>query len=230
MRISKRDANLLMVFLGLLMVLVVYFVPVANYSEETEQLVAQTNALKPELAALEEHQRKIPEYNEGIEAAKVGIAAERDLYAEEVRTEDCIMYAVMLEREYELGISSASFVEPQAVKTLNSMNEQGQMADFTAYSTNMSLVCRMGYENLKQAINRLYQTADKTMLDSVSVSYDPETAGLVGTLNIAKLFVADGDYEYVPTPVEYGPLGTLNPFGTLTPPEVPEGEVETTDQ
>lgn len=228
MRISKRDANLLLVVLGLLIVLLVYFLPLANLNEETEAITAQANALKPRLAELQDHQSKVDIYNSGIEASKVIIAQEKTLYAPEIRTEDYIMYAVMLEEEIGLDISTASFTDAWVISSFQSPAEDGTApAEYTAYGVNMTVVCKMGYEEFKQAVNRINETADKTLLDNVSVSYDPETGELAGTMTISKIFLADGKYEYVPTPVEFGQLGTLNPFGTVAPQDI---EVETTTE
>jgi hypothetical protein len=214
-QLSKRDVNLLLIVLGLGVTLAVYFLVFLDFTARAETLNAQTESLRPRLAVLRGYEAEVPSYNRAIREYADFIARELGNYAQEVRTEDLIMYAVMLENEMKLNIASASFTEPAAVSEFTLPDEDGAPLPYRAYAISMTLSSRMGYAELKNAIDRLYATADRTVLDAVSVTFDAATGGLVGTVTISKIFIADGSYVYTETAVPPGPLGNSNPFGTI---------------
>ena len=221
--ISKRDVNLLLVILGLAIVLVTYFLVFTKFNDEATALDAETESLKPRLYQLQDYEAGIPRFNEGISAATARIDEEKLGYAQDVRTEDLIMYAVMLEEEMGVQISAASFSPPTLISEFDAPDAEGNPVHYQAFKTAMTLNAKFGYEPLKEAINKIYETADKTMLEDISITFDVETGGLVGTVTISKVFVTDGSYVYSPTRVPAGPFGNTNPFATITAP--PEGEL-----
>ena len=221
--LSKRDVNLLLVVLGLAIVLLTYFLVFTNFSDQTDALTAETDALRPRLAELQDYVENIPVFEAGILEATERIDAEKLGYVQQVRTEDLIMYAVMLEDEMGVSISSASFSPPVLLYEFDAPDAEGNTVHYQVLKTTMTLNAKFGYEPIKAAINRLYETADKTMLEDLSITFDVETGGLVGNVTIGKVFVTDGTYEYSPTKVPAGPFGNTNPFATITAP--PEGEI-----
>ena len=216
--LSKRDVNLLLVVLGLAIVLATYFLVYSNFTRQTETLNTEIVNLRPRLIQLQEHEANIPIYDLGIVDATTRINEEKQTYVQEIRTEDLIMYAVMLEDEMGISISSASFTPPTLISEFTAPNENGDPAYYSAYKVSMTLNAKFGYEPLKDAINRIYETVDKTMLDDVSITFDVETGGLLGNITISKVFVTDGTYVYEPTQVPVGASGTVNPFATITMP------------
>lgn len=217
MRLSKQDIRLLLIVLGLLIIIFVYFIPVNNMNLEAEQYQAETAAMQPRLIELRDHYAKLGEYQSGIIEAAETFKSESALYPEQVRVEDFVMFAVMLEEDFGFEISGATFTDSVVLSNFTGIEESGDellQTEYTAYCVEMTVSCRMDYSQFKDSVDRINATPHKTLLNTVNVSYDQETGGLVGTMTISKLFLTDGKYDYVPTDVPMGPVGLDNPFGT----------------
>ena len=211
---AKRDINIVLIIVGILGAVLLYFFLYTDFADRTEALNYDTQALTARLDELLEHEASVPMYNEKTREYAAQITTELGNYSQQVRTEDLIMYAVMLEDEMKLDISSASFTDPEVLSTFALPTADGNIS-FTAYSVSMTVNTRMGYSDMKDAITRVYTTQDRTVLDSLSIVFDGETGGLAGTITISKVFVDDGSYIYWPTDVPSGSLGNPNPFGTI---------------
>ena len=222
--LSKRDINLLLIVIGLAIILLTYFLVFTNLSSQVETLNADTEQMRPRLTQLQDYAAAIPLFEEGILEASARIDEERLSYPEQVRTEDLIMYAVMLEEEMGVRISSASFNPPTLISEFYAPNAEGTLVRYQAYITSMAINSAFGYDPLKDAINRIYATADKTLLDDITLTFDGESGGLAGNMTISKIFVTDGSYVYSPTQIPAGPFGNTNPFATITAPVI--GDVE----
>ncbi|MDR0838368.1 MAG: hypothetical protein LBN99_01850 [Oscillospiraceae bacterium] len=213
--ISKRDINLLLTVFGLLITLAVYFLVFSRLTAAADALDAGTEALRPRLATLQAYLAELPEYEAGIRDRSALISSELAGYARQVRTEDLIMYAVMLESEAALDIASATFAEPVPVSEFSAPGADGAAVAYRAYSVSMTLNSQMTYAALKDAIDIINATPDRTLLDSLSVTFDSVRGGLIGTVTLSKVFITDGSYVYAPTVVPDGAYGNGNPFGTV---------------
>jgi hypothetical protein len=56
---------------------------------------------------------------------------------------------------------------------------------------------------------------EKTLTDSLSVSYDSSGGGLTGAITLSRVYLDDGSGVYTPAETPDGPVGTDNPFGTV---------------
>jgi hypothetical protein len=149
-------------------------------------------------------------------------------YPSDVRPEDEIMYAVDLEDEVGLSISSAAFGDPELVMQLRGIMEADDgsytVVPLSAYRSTMDCACTLNYQELKNAVDYINFTQDCTRLNNVSVSYDSETGELMGTISIDKYFITGLDDEYHETYVPPMSLGTDNIFGTITTSETGTAE------
>ena len=214
--LSKKDLNVLLIALGIIILLLTFFLVVGNFNEKTEVLTAETESLIPRLSRLQEHETNIAFYNEQIKEAGDNITAEKQSYPASVRVEDLIMFAVNMEYETSAIIDAVNFNMPELLGDFDAPNADGEPVRYSVYRVSMDMGAKFGYEPLKQMISHIYNTREKTTLDSVSVSFDSGTGYLMGNVAISKIYITDGTEVYVPTDVPYGSFGTDNPFGSVT--------------
>lgn len=220
MTISKRDAKLLLILLGIIILLVGYLAVYNPYVNKTEAVEAETAALQPELTELQGYYQNLDTYEAGIDSAAGTIDNEMANYPTDVRPEDLIMYAIKLEDKIGLSVSSISFSGAEDILDfqLPVKADDGtySLRDVSAYSSGMTVNCNLGYQQLKDMIDYIADTEHRTSLDTVSVNFNSEDGKLIGTATINKYFVAGADETYVPTEVPNVPLGTDDLFGTFS--------------
>lgn len=220
MTISKRDAKLLLILLGIIILLVGYLAVYNPYVNKTEAVEAETSALRPTLEELNGYYQNLDSYYAGIDSAADTMEEELAKYPTDVRPEDLVMYAINLEEKIGADITGIVFsgVDPIMDFQTVSENEDGtySIRDVSAFRSGMTLSCSLGYQEMKDMLDYLIDTNFRTALDVVSVSFNSETGELIGSASINKYFVAGSDEEYVATQVPTVPIGTDDIFGTFT--------------
>ena len=217
--ISKRDAKLLLILLGIIILLVGYLAIYNPYTAKTEAVEAETAALQPELADLMSYYDNLDEYYAGTDAAAQTVEAELRNYPAAIRSEDVILYAVAMEKQTGATISSIAFAGEEILSQFAVMDKaaDGTVAarDLTAWRTGATVSCSLSYQQLKSVIDYVNKSGDRSSLESVSVTFDSESGQLTGDVSFLQYFVAAADDEYVPSGVSGVTLGRADLFGTV---------------
>ncbi|MEG1633687.1 MAG: hypothetical protein RR314_06490 [Oscillospiraceae bacterium] len=221
MTISKRDAKLLLILLGIILLLVAYLAIYNPYIAKTEAVDAEIAALAPELSELQGHYANLDAYKSGIDTAAELMDSELRNYPSAIRDEDLIMYATTLQDKTGLRLTGVAFTGAEAILQFQevSVAENGAVAlrDVTAWRSGATATMTLGYQELKDMIDYISKTRTRTSLESVTVTFDSETGELTGDLTFNKYFISGAGDVYSPTEVPSVPLGKDNLFGTLTP-------------
>lgn len=219
MKLSKRDTNLLLVLVGLIVFLGAYLGIANRYDRKTEELQEQISELSPRLEELRNHSANLSTYEAGIDQSIANVEAELARYPTDVRPEDLVMYAIELRDEVGLDIDSVNFIPMQVVSRFQIVREDENgnalFVPMAAMKTGFSTDSEMNYDQLKRFISYIYATEYCTTLDRLTVVYNAESGGLSASADIAKYFVSSQDYDYVPTEVPEVSLGTDDPFKTF---------------
>ncbi|MFP3154209.1 hypothetical protein LQZ18_07220 [Lachnospiraceae bacterium ZAX-1] len=218
MKLSKRDVNTLLIAVGLLLLVAAYFLAYRRLEEAATVVEEEiTNVLQPRASQLAFYVENLPIYNDGIVASAKIAADSLALFPPSIRTEDLVMYAVELERDFGMRISAASFTEPVELTSFDAKTAVGQseVVNYHAYNTTLNISTKMNYENLKKTLDHIAGDPNRTALDEMSLSYDLASGELTGSMTIRKVLVEDGSYVYRPTDVPLGKLGTSSPFGMI---------------
>ena len=80
MKLSKRDTNLLLVLVGLIVFLGAYLGIANRYNARAEELQVQIAELAPRLEELRAHSANLPVYEAGIEQSIANVEAELSRY------------------------------------------------------------------------------------------------------------------------------------------------------
>jgi|GEM_PF-876737 len=224
MKITKRDINLLLILLAIVLFLVCYLAYYRPTTEANQLLQGEVNALKPILAELKEKEAKLPEYEEGIRISKDLISTVRDGFPLEVRTEDLVMYAVALEEVVGIDTEGMVFPQPIVVAEFSEILAPDGTVEFeavNAYKTAYTMNANLTYQHIKDLVDYVYNRSNKTTLDSVNVSYNPENGILFGMITVGKFYMVSESDPYIETIVPLMPVGVENPFGSSDTMPVP---------
>lgn len=220
MNLSKRDINLLLILLAIVILVGAYLGIYSPLVSQTEAVEAEIAELKPRLEQLEGYNSNLKLYQEGIKKNKEEMARQLELYPNDVRSEDQILYATELEKKVGLAVSNISMSQPASVLEMQGVvtDEKGNSAivPIAANRAVMNLETQLNYQELKNLVKYVNDTKLCTKLDVVSLSYDSSTGELIGNVAISKYFVSGLDSAYHAAKVPSVATGTSNIFGTVT--------------
>jgi hypothetical protein len=218
MNLTKRDQNLLLTLLGLIVFFGAYMGIYNNLNSKTEELQAEVSALSPRLSELKGYYDRLPEYQEGIEQSIETVDKELEKYPRDIRPEGILAYVMALENEVGVDISSVEFVPAQLFSRfqLTRPSENGdELVPMAAMQTGFSANCGFNYAQLKRLINYIYSAEHNASLDRISVNYNGTTGELSGSFSVTKYFITSSEYKYDLVELPRVPQGTANPFGTI---------------
>lgn len=224
MKISKHDQKLILVLLGLVVFLAAYFGICKTFNNKKADIETQISELEAQSEKLRAYAADQASYQDEINKIGDSIGKEMAKYPGDVRSEDMIMYATELENKLGISIDSISIASPEVVSKFSVPEKSGnayELVPVVAVKTGLTISCSMSYEQFKSLLNYIYSSADKTDIADVTVNYDQQTGGLIGTVTIDKYFIASADYKYSPTDIPSVRKGTEDPFGTLETPASP---------
>ncbi|MEA4966114.1 MAG: hypothetical protein VB055_09870 [Oscillospiraceae bacterium] len=215
--ITKKDAKLLLVLLGILILLVGYLAVYTKYSNLTDDMNGEIKDLKVTADELQGYYDKLDTYRAGIDAADAVVTAELAKYPSAVRYEDQVMYAIGLQEDTGLEVTGIAYANPVQVSAFQRLTRDGNTvtaSNVTAMEYPVTLTMNLTYAQLKGLISYVDATELRTALDIVSVSFDAEIGNLTGSVVINQYSVSDGTEPYAATEVPDVPLGVSDLFGT----------------
>lgn len=218
MKLSKRDAKLLLMLAGLLIFLLSYLLVYNRFIEKQAEISAKIAELQPQLQTLETYQGRLSQYKMSIDESRDILQKELQRYPANIRAEDLILYAKELESRIGIDATGLVFADPVLVNEFSGIAlKDGKEVKETmsGYRTEMNLSGSMTYSQLKNLLNYIYSAQDYTSVGSVSVSYDAELARMTGTVEISKFYLTYPDVESVAATMPTVPQGNLNLFGSV---------------
>ncbi len=220
-KLSKKDVKLLIIVAGLLVFLLCYLLVYNNLMDKKDAVDAQITELQPKLQEYQEYAAHQKEYEEKTAEAKENISATLAKLPSSYYPEDVILYTTGLERSIGIDATGFTFADPVSVNQFTGVTEENlddpsKAVDMTAYETQTTVDLNTDYPKLKNLINSVYKDSETlTGIDSVSVSYDPETALLTGNVVLDKFYLTYADAPEYTTTTPATTYGIADPFGSL---------------
>ena len=221
MQLQKKDIKLIIVMVGVLILVVAYFVVYRNYDQQTQDLQSQIDSLQPELQQLREYDEHKQEYLDGTEAYKENMKSIMSSLPTAVWTEDQIMLARRMEEDLDITDTSESFADPIVVTQfkgtpLDDIDNYSDQVDMTSNKYQMTLAADMDYSQMKDFLDYVYDEDYMTGLDSVNMSYDAEKAALNVSAVINQYTLSYQDAPEEDHKVPEVSKGVKDPFGTYS--------------
>lgn len=221
MQLQKKDIKLIIILVGVLILVVAYFVVYRNYDQQTQDLQSQIDSLQPELQQLREYDEHKQEYLDGTEAYKENMKSIMSSLPTSVWTEDQIMLARRMEEDLDITDTSESFADPIVVTQfkgtpLDDIDNYSDQVDMTSNKYQMTLAADMDYSQMKDFLDYVYDEDYMTGLDSVNMSYDAEKADLSVSAVINQYTLSYQDAPEEDHKVPEVSKGVKDPFGTYS--------------
>ncbi len=217
MNLKGTNKRLVFVLIGVIIfaaLMVFVYMPLQTQAQTLEIELSQ---LEGEVELLEELELNLNTYIEDTATAKQYIEEQIALYPADVKEEDITMWLLNLESATSGEISTLTFAPPVSLLQFGSYVNSGGEEIYTnldVYSTSSSFTGAFSYDELKNAVNIIYTSDDRTSIDSLTLTYDATTADLMTTFNISKYFMMYPEAVYEPLPLPQVTTGVANPFRT----------------
>ena len=216
MKISKRDINLLLVVLGLIIFGVSYYFIANNFKDLRDITNTEISTIQPEYDQLQIHISKQKEYIAKTREYQTSIRDMLIEYPSKVTEEEYLVWIIDWAEKNNIDVNSAT-VEPEVQLDTFKSYVLGENAEFVAKDITtgtmraaMTTVC--DYNDLKNAVNEYF--VDKTQLNLVSLSYNNMTGFLDVTFDTSKHFITWEDAPYDRVDMPSTTIGQHNLFGT----------------
>ena len=218
MKLSKKDAQLLIILGGLLVFLALYMLVFNHFQTKSDEVAQNIATLEPQLQELESEYANLATYQNGIEQYRSTVADKLNAYPADIKEEDLISYLMTMEARTGINLDSITFSGSTMLNEFPGVVQQdGKDVSTTmdAYSVGTVVTGQMNYSQMKRVIDYLYSSPTQTSLNAISVSYNAETGGLTSSMDISRYYVSYPEASYVPEPLKDTPLGTSDPFNTV---------------
>ena len=237
MKISKRDINLLVGFLGILIAFLAYQFGYRNVQKEVEELETQNIQMETEIAELE-----------ALEANRDFYVSETDRMHQEISNwvgefdsntlpEDEMKFAYEQDNENlpsYLFINNMTFTDPALLYTTNQNQtnteataDQADTASanvvtveniyptYYLYQTQTSYGMDCSYAGMKNMVRSVLTGGNRKAVENISLVYDDSTGQLNGTVLVDTYFVVGSDKPYAQPSLLPVRQGTDNIFGKM---------------
>ena len=234
MKLKKSDVNILIMLLGILIPVAIYFFVYTSFTEKTAAMNADNETLQTEVDYLQDLADHKQQYIDDTAAMQIQIDEIKSRFPAEYKPEDDIMYIIGVENDYgaeiptiAMGTSSMIEVAATAEETAEAPAEGAEATDDAAgdtvdattpaislYQTPISVSMQSSYRSLKDIVTYINTDTDRKSIDSLSVVFDTETGLLASTMAFNAYSLTGTEKEYAAPQVSGVFYGTSDIFNT----------------
>lgn len=200
---SSKQVAMYVALVGVLALVVVYFLVYKAYMDKAEQITASNATLSARVNELKEYYDDLDFYNGEIEMMENQIYTWFDEFPADVLEEDILVLALDTEKvawidysSINMGTKEALKVIPQETVAAAGIEELQQEIIFAQRTT--SYVNEVDYENLKDVVKEINAQDDRLNISNITYGRNTETGLLEGTIEVTFYSVIGTGKEYVP--------------------------------
>ncbi len=212
---AKQNKNLIIILLGIIIVATVLFTVYLPSQNNIHQITVQLANVSSQINMLESHIENIDRYEKTTQENIQYINDTLAYYPPYIVQEDIIMWLVDFENKSGAQIDTLNFSLPTELLSFNAYvnTQQGQVkTTMKANSIAASFSGSYAYSELKNSLDLIYSSSNRTSVDSVSISYNATTAQLTVNYNILKYYIEYPEAGYDDTLIYDVQTGVENPF------------------
>ena len=255
MEFGKKERDLLIGLIGVVMAILVWFLVASPYNEKTAAMEAENEALKPKVEEYQAVASRITDYQEGMANLEVEKNQIIEKFPSDIIRTDEIMFWANLDKEFpgqilvkDLTMSEAEEIiaesdatpvvaEVQYDEEGNPIVTQDDIVNSSAgtstvalYKLPLNITFDSTYEGLKDIWQYLDMQSDKNGLQAMQVEFDSATGNLTGSFDVNLYYMVGTNKEHIATFIPSSITGVPDLFRTtgvgLDSPEAAEGEEE----
>ncbi|MBQ1171808.1 MAG: hypothetical protein IIX48_04320 [Lachnospiraceae bacterium] len=234
--LKKSDVNILIMLLGILIPVGVYFFIYNSYTEKTAALNASNEVLQSEVDYLQNLADHKQQYIDDTAAMQIQIEEIKSHFPVAYKPEDDILYIINVENNYDaeiptVSMGTSSMIEVAAPTTETVEQGSPEVAvegedavandtveavapQISLYQTPISISMTSTYRSLKDIISHINTDPNRKSISSLSVVFDTETGKLSSSMAFTAYSLTGTDKEYVTPNVSGVFYGTNDIFNT----------------
>jgi hypothetical protein len=239
MKISNRDKNIIIVFIGLIAVLLSYFLVFQSMSEKNKVLMNENLQLNSRISDLRIKQANEDEYIAETDRLNQEVADILTDYPSYLQIENGIMDVVDLEERTGADVPALTIADPVAVDVASTAAADAAATDATAadatatdatateglaasaaasqyylYDVNTNLSYSTTYEGMKELLNLITQEENRRSISTFTATLDLTTGELSGALSYESYFIFGQEKSYEAADIPTIKHGTSDIFGS----------------
>ncbi len=213
-KLSGRDIQMVFIFVGLIVAVLVYLLVFNNYTEKNDKLKKDIEDRNAYLSELKGYEANLPMYKASVEKSKANISANLARLPVGLENEDFLLWLIRADEKIGSDSTSVSFGEID-VPLEFSTYIGGKYIPVKGFRAPITVSMMVNYKQFKEYLKYIYDSKQNfTFVDSVALTYNSETADLTAVYGLSKFYVEYENGVYTPEPSFDIPLGNPDPFHT----------------
>ena len=244
-RITKREKNMIVILVGILLVFSSYYLGYLKLKEKTEIIKQQNQILESQIQTLESISETKDEYVAKTAQMQTEMNAIIQKFPADMISEDVILYVKNLEQKTDSYVHNITIPERQYVN-ITAETEEDVLSSFedvtgaiSAYgfvndgkipnTRNMQLAqvesvvnSSVTYKGLKEIVKDIAENDNRKSVDNISLVFNENTGDLAGSMTIIYYTLSGTGREYLQPTVTGTSHGIVCIFGGLKTEETAE--------
>jgi CHASE3 domain sensor protein len=225
MSISSKDSKILVILVGILAVVAVYFFVYKPTLEKNTALESENSTLSQRVDYLKSLVAKEEEYRSETDRMNAEVSQMLVDFPSYLMIENEIMNVVDSEGVSNADIASVTVGDPTLVDVASNTTSElsGEEAttvassaaeQYSLFDMNTSISYTASYEGMKQLINFVAGDKDKHSVSTFTATLDNSTGYITGVMDYDAYFIFGQDKDYVSPDIPNIEHGTENIFGS----------------
>lgn len=207
LKINQREKNLILIFLGVIVLAMSYYFGYSAFKTETERLKLENRTLEKQIQALEKMEQYRESYVSETGNMQKNMKELIQKFPADIIAEDIILYVRELENKNDVYVNHITVPAKEYVEftteyendILNSMSDvTGVIAEYgfvnkgtipqtqDMYLTKVKsdIVYSVTYDGLKDVIREIIEDENRKSVDNISLVFNENTGNLAGNMTI----------------------------------------------
>ena len=242
MKVKKSEIQLLIAVLGVLLVVVTYFLVYAKFNDMSETIETQNASLRSQVSTLEILEQRKADYLAATEKMQSYITGFENRFPADILPEDSIMMVKTLEDYTRTDVANIAFGTeaevPYAAETPAATDETAAASDAAAtadttvtdspvttegtayadthmYEVPLSISIECTYDDFKGLVRYIYNLQERKSIQGVNISYNEAAGMLSGNMTLNTYYLLGTDKVYSEPDIPAMGMGVDTLFGNV---------------
>ena len=242
MKVKKSEIQLLIAVLGVLLVVVTYFLVYAKFNDMSETIETQNASLRSQVSTLEILEQRKADYLEATEKMQSYITGFENRFPADILPEDSIMMVKTLEDYTRTDVANIAFgteaevpyaaetpaatdgtaVASDSIATADTtVTDSPVTTDGTAYADThmyevpLSISIECTYDDFKGLVRYIYNLQERKSIQGVNISYNEAVGMLSGNMTLNTYYLLGTDKVYSEPDIPAMGMGVDTLFGNV---------------
>ena len=192
-KVNDRELKLIFVLGGIVLFFLIYQFGYLNVQKANKNLKSQVDEVRGEVKVMQTMKQNEETYKAYTDSMTQEMQEVMDAIPSEIRSEDKIMFARSLEKEYGFHVTGVGLQTDEMVYEMNEDGSNPADDGKLLYRTVVSLDCECDYTQLKNCLRGLKNNNFKMSVDTASFEPDEETGKLKGNMTVNMYYLYGSD-------------------------------------